>query len=147
MRRRFATFLMLLAVLPAAPALADGETGGASPDDEPLAPLTVGGLRGGDVDWSASVSGAGDVVIERLDEASATWSQVATTTAADDGTFTAAWAAGDTLAAFTVRAVLAGSDPAAAPTTRVTVFRGARATWYGPGFYGHRLACGGRLRT
>ena len=37
------------------------------------------------------------------------------------------------------------SASGAPPTAVVTVFRPARATWYGPGFYGHRLACGGRL--
>ena len=29
---------------------------------------------------------------------------------------------------------------------RVHVYRGASASWYGPGLYGNRLACGGRLR-
>ena len=145
MRRRFATFLMLLAVLPAAPALADGETGGASPDDDPLAPLTIGGLLRGDVTWTDAVAGPGTVSIQRLDEASGAWNQVATTTAAGDGTFSATWP-GDALGASSVRAVLEGSDPASAPVKRATVYRGARATWYGPGFYGHRLACGGRLR-
>src|SRR6185295_1560483 len=86
------------------------------------------------------------VRIERLDEATATWSQVATATAADDGAFTASWPA-EVMGTSTVRAVRAGEDAASAPTTRATVYRGARATWYGPGFYGHRLACGGRLRT
>src|SRR5947208_1435470 len=37
--------------------------------------------------------------------------------------------------------------PATPPAAQVTVFKPARATWYGPGFYGHRLACGGRLTT
>jgi rare lipoprotein A len=26
-----------------------------------------------------------------------------------------------------------------------TIYERAKATWYGPGFYGNRLACGGRL--
>lgn len=30
-------------------------------------------------------------------------------------------------------------------TTRATVLGAQRATWYGPGFYGHRTACGMRL--
>ncbi len=30
---------------------------------------------------------------------------------------------------------------------RVSVFRGAAASWYGPGLYGNALACGGRLTT
>ena len=151
MRRRFATSLLAVPALVlglAIPASAQdgGGTGGASPDDEPLAPLTVGGLLGDDVTWTGTVAGPGSVSIERLDEASGAWNQVATTTAADDGTFTATWS-GDALGASSVRAVLAGSDPASAPVKRATVYRGARATWYGPGFYGHRLACGGRLRT
>lgn len=29
---------------------------------------------------------------------------------------------------------------------RVNVYRTAHASWYGPGLYGNRLACGGRLR-
>ena len=28
---------------------------------------------------------------------------------------------------------------------RVNVYRPAHASWYGPGFYGHRTACGGTL--
>src|SRR5206468_318244 len=52
--------------------------------------------------------------------------------------------------ALAVRAVPDGDGATASqapPTATVTVFRGARATWYGPGFYGHRLACGGRLTS
>jgi hypothetical protein len=150
MRTRFATLLAVpaIALCAAAPAAAqdDGGTGGATPDDEPLAPLTVGGLLGGTVKWGGTVAGPGNVSVERLDEASGTWSPVASATAADDGTFTATWAA-DAVGSQTVRAVADGSDPAAAPVSRATVYRPARATWYGPGLYGRRLACGGRLRT
>ena len=146
MKTRIAIALTLLAVLPAAPARAqEGGTGGASYDAPPSAALTVGGLRGSVVRWTGTVSGPGDVRVERLDPASGTWSQVATATAADDGTFTASWPA-DVMGVYTMRAVRDGEDPAGAPTTRATVYRGARATWYGPGFYGNRLACGGRLR-
>jgi rare lipoprotein A len=149
MRFRLATVLALPAIVlsTAVPAAAqDGGTGGASPDDEPLAPLTTGGLLGGTVKWTGTVAGPGTVQIQRLDEASGSWSEVASTTAADDGTFTASWPA-DALGGSTVRAVLDGSDPASAPVSNAFVFRGARATWYGPGLYGRRLACGGRLRT
>src|SRR5213080_64727 len=34
---------------------------------------------------------------------------------------------------------------AALPTSEITVFRSTVATWFGPGFYGHRTACGQRL--
>ena len=39
------------------------------------------------------------------------------------------------------------AGPAAVDGRDVTVFRRARATWYGPGFYGRRTACGLRLTT
>jgi hypothetical protein len=149
MRSRLATLLAIPALLgAAAPAAAQdgGGTGGATPDDAPVAPLTVGGLMGGDVKWSGTVAGPGNVSIQRLDPASGAWNAIASATAADDGTFAASWLA-DALGDESVRAVLDGSDPSAAPVATATVFRGARATWYGPGFYGHRLACGGRLRT
>jgi hypothetical protein len=129
----------------AAPATAQGgDTGGATYDAPPVAPLTTGGVLGAAVRWAGTVAGPGDVRVERLDEATATWSQVATATAADDGAFVATWPA-DAIGASTVRAVLGTDDPSSAPVTRATVYRGARATWYGPGLYGRRLACGGRL--
>jgi rare lipoprotein A (peptidoglycan hydrolase) len=42
--------------------------------------------------------------------------------------------------------VAGGAQAAATPVTaQVTVFRPARATWYGPGLFGRRTACGQRL--
>jgi rare lipoprotein A (peptidoglycan hydrolase) len=38
-------------------------------------------------------------------------------------------------------------DDATAQQARTADYRPAKATWYGPGLYGNRLACGGRLRT
>src|SRR5215207_1066967 len=49
------------------------------------------------------------------------------------------------LGRFVVRAVAgdeAARAAAAPPTTQVTVYRPARASWYGPGLYGRRTACG-----
>jgi rare lipoprotein A len=39
----------------------------------------------------------------------------------------------------------AGSRPARRTLGRVNVYRVALASWYGPGFYGNRTGCGGRL--
>jgi rare lipoprotein A len=36
-------------------------------------------------------------------------------------------------------------DGAARPIGRVNAYRYASASWYGPGLYGYRLGCGGRL--
>src|SRR3954453_7277917 len=157
MRLPITTSLMVAAVL-AAPGAAHAQGGGANPDRPsdtggaaweapPTAALTPGGVRGGSMKWLGTVpTGAGSVRIERLDEATATWTQIAQATADDSGAFVATWAADRTPTGdYTVRAVPEGSSSAEPVVQRVTVFRGAKATWYGPGFYGHRLACGGRL--
>jgi rare lipoprotein A (peptidoglycan hydrolase) len=78
-----------------------------------------------------------------------TWVPVAVVHAASDGTFDANWrtrGAGQ----LTVRAVLQGNQGSSAasspPAVSVTVYRRSVATLYGPGFYGHRTACGVKLR-
>jgi hypothetical protein len=77
------------------------------------------------------------------------WAPTATAVAGPDGGFVARWRT-DQLGRFTVRAVVTAADAqvaaAAAPaTTQVTVYRPAKATWYGPGFYGRKTACGERM--
>jgi rare lipoprotein A (peptidoglycan hydrolase) len=69
--------------------------------------------------------------------------------AASDGTFIATWhtkGAGQ----LTIRAVLAGSQASTAasspPALSVTVYKRSIATLYGPGFWGHKTACGVTLR-
>ena len=73
------------------------------------------------------------------------WTQTATATVAPDGTFLARWRT-DEIGSFAVRALIAGTQVQAADaaplTTSVTVYRPARATWFGPGFYGKHTACG-----
>src|SRR3954447_12788670 len=131
---------------------AAGGTGGAQPTAAPSAPLTPGGLRGGAVHWHGSLPGAqgGAVRVERLDPASGTWSPLARAPVAGDGSFDATWL-GDALGSYTVRAVpddgtqVQASAADAPLTARVTVYRGAKATWYGPGFYGKKTACGARM--
>ncbi len=79
----------------------------------------------------------------------ATWVPVATVNAASNGTFTATWhtrGAGQ----LTIRAVLGGSQTSTAasspPALSVTVYKRSIATLYGPGFWGHKTACGVTLR-
>jgi peptidoglycan lytic transglycosylase len=73
------------------------------------------------------------------------WTQTATATVGPDGSFIARWRT-DEIGSFAVRAVIAGTQAQAADasplTTSVTIFRPARATWFGPGFYGKHTACG-----
>jgi rare lipoprotein A len=91
------------------------------------------------------------VVIERR-SADGPWQQAATAQADDAGAFDAAWRT-DHIGHFALRARVAGQAPsqngaaaaAAMPTHDVTVYRQTVATWFGPGFYGHRTACGQTL--
>jgi hypothetical protein len=88
------------------------------------------------------------VAIERLDAATGSWTVLARTTAAADGTYSVPWRTSG-LGPHRVRAVLDRGGSATAATTAaelgITVHRPAMATWYGPGFYGRRTACGQRM--
>jgi len=102
------------------------------------------------VTGSVQASGAGNVVeIDQLSSANGgTWIPVADAGAQSGGSFAASWhpsRAGQ----LTIRAVIKGtqaSSAAAAPTLSLTVYRRSVATLYGPGFWGHRTACGEILR-
>ena len=86
--------------------------------------------------------------IERLDPESQTWAAVTTATADADGSYVARWR-GARAGEHRVRAVVASGAEAqaasATPDLAVTVHRPAKATWYGPGLYGNRTACGQRM--
>ncbi len=102
-----------------------------------------GALLGRTATFRGSLEPGRAVVLQRR-LADGRWRQVARTRAAADGSFVARWRA-DTLGPASVRALVAGSDAQAAAsplTAELTVYRPARATWYGPGFYGRQTACG-----
>jgi rare lipoprotein A len=76
------------------------------------------------------------------------WKPAAQSVVNADGTFSATWTT-DHIGRFAVRALVAhtgASASASLPTVTVTVYRPSLATLYGPGFYGHRTACGTILR-
>jgi len=84
------------------------------------------------------------VTIERFEPLTGIWLPVATAVAGSDGTFIARWRT-DHIGQFRVRARLDGDGAqasSATPEVGVTVYKEARATWYGPGFYGRKTACG-----
>src|SRR4051794_24623420 len=130
-----------LLCVPAASAQAPGAPAAASLAADPGALVNrVTRLRG----TMPDVAPGGAVQIQRLDAVRG-WVAEATTTVDAGGAFVARWRP-RVVGRFTVRAV-AGSEgaraaAAAAPTAPVTVYRPARATWYGPGMYGHHTACG-----
>jgi rare lipoprotein A len=131
-----------LACVPSAPAQAPAPpaAAGASLTADP------GALRGRVTRFRGAlpdVPAGAAIQIQRLDPA-AGWVAAATATAGAGGSFLARWRP-NVVGQFTVRAVPVGQEvqaAAAAPTAPVTVYRAARTTWYGPGLYGHRTACG-----
>jgi rare lipoprotein A len=102
---------------------------------------------------------AGHTVVVQRENRAGLWVQTATAAADANGAFTAQWQA-DHAGQFPLRALAATEatataltpDPATSPVATlaapaVTIFRPAIATWYGPGFFGRRMACGHKLRT
>ena len=153
--------LALPAVAAAAPAPPPAATGGMSFSD-PAAPTVfadgstltapAGELVGDTVAVHGTLAGsrAGDsVLLQRLD-ATLGWVAATTATVGADGSYDAVWQA-DRAGRTTVRAIPAAQAAAAssaASTTEgraLTVYRRARVTWYGPGFYGRKTACGRRM--
>ena len=81
------------------------------------------------------------------------WAPVASVRVGNDGSFATTWRP-DAAGRHALRAVSASASSsgrsgarAASAAERVTVYRRVTATWYGPGFYGNRTACGQRLTT
>lgn len=127
-------------------------------------PLTING--------QAPVGNAGGLIdIQAVRVGRTNWTRVATATVATNGSFDARWTPSSN-GQMTLRAVLApevtndaatgssgasgltgsGGGSAAAATSELStsaltipIFKNAVATIYGPGFWGHRTACGQRL--
>lgn len=98
---------------------------------------------------SVPASAAGrTIAIERFAAKTQTWTAVAIATVGADGTYIARWRA-RFVGVHRVRAVLLSTSQAvaasASPELAITVHRPAMATWYGPGFYGRRTACGVKM--
>ena len=110
-------------------------------------------LKGMRFSGSVPSSNAGSVIeIERLGRETG-WSWAATThgIAGPDGSFSAFWPANH-IGRFQIRAVIerrggtsARAGTQSSPVT-VTVYRPSIATWYGPGSYGNKTACGVTLK-
>jgi hypothetical protein len=88
------------------------------------------------------------VAIERFDDATQQWARIATTTVNADGSYLARWRPAKP-GELRIRAVLQSASQAvaasASPELSITIHRPAMATWYGPGFYGKKTACGVRM--
>jgi hypothetical protein len=90
------------------------------------------------------------ITVERLEPLTGQWLPSAQTTVGSDGSFVAKWRT-DSTGRFRVRVRLEAASPggaqasSASPELAVTVYKPATATWYGPGFYGRRTACGRKM--
>jgi rare lipoprotein A len=80
------------------------------------------------------------------------WKPVAASEVGGDGAFKTAWKP-DTPGRYVLRGVLGtaqstqtAGEARSSATRPVTVYNRATASWYGPGFYGRRTACGQVLR-
>lgn len=73
------------------------------------------------------------------------WRRITRARTAANGAFRATWRARGT-GRVAVRARIGGTGTTSR-SLRVTVYRPVQASWYGPGLYGNKLACGGRLTT
>jgi rare lipoprotein A len=152
--RRIVMLLVVCAlVAPAAAHAQEPSTGGtAAPETEPGLTATEHPLVGKVMQFSGTLpNDAGRIVtIERLDEETGAWIPLATSTVATDGTYLAQWKA-DVAGRITTRASVSSGGTGAALAlatpleTSITVFRAAMASWYGPGFYGRKTACGLRM--
>ncbi len=161
-----AALVAVVLVLPAAAAAGDGTTssnsgGGATYSHAPPAggqiSLTVAPgawlgratrIRG----RSASFAGH-TLAIESRRSRRTGWEPVASVRVDRDGRFATRWTPGSSgrhqLRALPAAASSAesGDTGSASEVKRVTVYRTVTTTWYGPGFYGNRTACGQRLST
>ncbi len=112
---------------------------------------TASALLHGGLTFRGSVpsSDSGDTVeIERLGhQTNWSWEPTTHSTVAGNGSFSATWLTNH-IGQFSIRVVVEAGDAqaaAASPALSVVVYRPSVATWYGPGFFGKRTACGVRL--
>lgn len=73
------------------------------------------------------------------------WETVAHARTGADGRFRTSWAT-HSLGNYEVRAKVGTTGPSARADHQVIVYKTSEASWYGPGFYGNRTACGETLR-
>jgi hypothetical protein len=137
---------------PPGPAGTAPTTGAASPQR-----VTSGAWLGRTVQVQGSLGAAAaqhDVIVERLSPSQGRWVTTGRARADDQGAFTISWRASEpghlAFRAYvaTTRAGSAQADAApgsASLVANLTVYRPARATWYGPGSYGRKTACGERM--
>jgi hypothetical protein len=153
-----------LLALPAVAGAADGGTS-APPSTAPVAgpvsptPTAVAGTLAvapasllehqfASISGSVGVIDGGHPIWLQVRQGRGAWTSVLRTTAAANGSFTLSWPASESgvLSLRVVSSTVAtASSLTATPPATLEVYREIVATWYGPGFYGNRTACGETL--
>jgi hypothetical protein len=159
--------MLVLAAPAAASAQTTAPSGGLSPTPTPVqrvpvaeggpllpAPIDLGGRIGAVLGMKVTFSGslpsaAGRTVAVQRQDPRRGWVTIAEASAAADGSFRAVWTI-NRVGLFATRAVLTGpgavqAASAQAPLVAVTGYRAAKATYFGPGLFGRRTACGQRM--
>jgi rare lipoprotein A (peptidoglycan hydrolase) len=155
-RTRFLpAFVAASVLLPAAALAQDGTGGSVAPEPTPPASstLTVGPPallgRPGKVSGTVKRRYHGRVVrVQRYDDARREWQSEARAVIARDGSFKATWkptALGQVRLRAALQSRRSATVTSASPEVVVQVFRAGMATWYGPGLYGNKTACGQEL--
>jgi rare lipoprotein A len=143
--RRLLAFGALACVLTAAAtaAEADAQTGEPTLRASAREHVLVG--RSVPVRGAVSTAEAGRRVFVQL-RRGRSWATVARATTREGGRFSASWRP-SAPGRYPVRVTLAGGEGSRSLSDPVTVYRVTAASWYGPGFYGRRTACGRTLTT
>jgi rare lipoprotein A len=125
----------------------------------PSAPTTTGGALAvtpsavlqhqvAVISGSVPLADAGRPVWLQIRQGRHSWVPVLSAAAAADGSFAISWRA-DRTGQLTLRVVVAGlastSSVTATPQVTLSVYAQVLASWYGPGLYGNRTACGEKL--
>jgi hypothetical protein len=100
------------------------------------------------VTGSVSAGGAGHPLWLQAREGQGAWDTVLAGTANAAGEFALSWHAsrsGQLSLRVVSSTTASASSVTSTPEVALTVYRQIVATWYGPGFYGNRTACGERL--
>lgn len=137
--------MLALSLAFAAPAAAS--TGGSSAEDYKAPPATAtGAFAGKPTRITGNSPVAGQIAVDvRIGKAA--WEPVGITTTDSANDFSIDWTP-KKAGRFEVRVTpLSSAGTAGAKTLpKISVYRSQKATWYGPGFYGRKTACGKRLR-
>lgn len=143
-----ATFALAVALVFPAAATAGGAaspSGGAVFDKPPVA-APKGAFVGKIAQITGHVEAPSAQVAVDARLGAADWLPVGTATTDGDGDFSINWKAAKA-GRYDIRVTPIGLASAAAAQQQgsLSVYRRQKATWYGPGFYGRRTACGSRL--